>query len=170
MNNLRIIAKSDNNYLVTDEENISLEDTEKEVFLIDKFGRRITSKIPIYRFFREDYNWEPMNKNYEDEILKKSSEEMISDCEIALKRGYTMDDEENVVGVRCVGMPVRDYSGKVVAAISISASAASFDKSHIQSITKDLSEACKTISSRLGYKADVALALRNTVNTSSNPR
>ncbi len=87
MNNLRIIAKSDNNYLVTDEENISLEDTEKEVFLIDKFGRRITSKIPIYRFFREDYNWEPMNKNYEDEILKKSSEEMISDALIGFAIG-----------------------------------------------------------------------------------
>lgn len=33
--------------------------------------------------------------------------------------GFALDDEEEVLGVRCIGAPVRDYRGQVVASISI---------------------------------------------------
>lgn len=37
------------------------------------------------------------------------------------ERGYAVDEEEWVRGVRCIAGPVRDFSGKVIAAVSVSA-------------------------------------------------
>ncbi len=36
------------------------------------------------------------------------------------ERGYAIDNSENEDGIRCVAVPVRDYTGKTIAAISIS--------------------------------------------------
>ncbi|MEU6198592.1 IclR family transcriptional regulator [Streptomyces sp. NPDC047061] len=37
------------------------------------------------------------------------------------ERGYALDEEENEIGVRCIGAPVRDTKGAVVGGVSISA-------------------------------------------------
>jgi DNA-binding IclR family transcriptional regulator len=37
------------------------------------------------------------------------------------ERGFSIDDCEHEEGVRCVGAPIRDHNGRVVAALSISA-------------------------------------------------
>jgi DNA-binding IclR family transcriptional regulator len=39
-------------------------------------------------------------------------------------QGYTTDDEEYAVGVRCVAAPLRDSAGRVIAAIGVSGAAA----------------------------------------------
>lgn len=36
-------------------------------------------------------------------------------------RGYAFDDEECEIGIRCIAIPIKDYTGKVIAAISMSA-------------------------------------------------
>lgn len=36
------------------------------------------------------------------------------------ERGYAVDDEEFCLGLFCMAMPIRDYTGKIVAAISVS--------------------------------------------------
>jgi DNA-binding IclR family transcriptional regulator len=46
-------------------------------------------------------------------ILKKA-------CEEIQKMGYAVDDEEEEIGIRCIGAPVHNGAGEVVAAISIS--------------------------------------------------
>ena len=39
----------------------------------------------------------------------------------ALQQGYALDDEEAELGVGCIGVPVRDSSGRMIAGISVSA-------------------------------------------------
>jgi DNA-binding IclR family transcriptional regulator len=41
-------------------------------------------------------------------------------CEQIQQLGYAIDDEEEELGIRCVGAPVRDGRGEIVAAISVS--------------------------------------------------
>ncbi len=41
-------------------------------------------------------------------------------CEQIQQLGYAVDDEEEEIGVRCIGAPVHNGAGEVVAAISIS--------------------------------------------------
>ncbi len=46
---------------------------------------------------------------------------LIQDCITAVKRGYSLDNEEAELGVGCIGTLVRDASGHVVAGLSVSA-------------------------------------------------
>lgn len=47
-------------------------------------------------------------------------EELLDDLAQTRERGYSIDRQEAVVGVWCVGAPVRDHTGRSVAAISVS--------------------------------------------------
>ncbi len=48
-------------------------------------------------------------------------------CEQIRQSGYAVDDEEEEIGIRCIGAPVYNDKGEVVAAISISGPKAQFE-------------------------------------------
>ena len=67
-------------------------------------------------------------------------------------QGYSIDDEEYEEGVRCIGAPVRDYTGNVVAAVSISGPAMRMtEKKIVEDLVQAVREAGEEISRRLGY-------------------
>jgi len=66
-------------------------------------------------------------------------------------RGYAIDDQELVVGVFCVAVPVIDRLGRPVAAISISGPSRKAPGDAIVPLVARLSEACGQVSQRLGY-------------------
>ena len=67
-------------------------------------------------------------------------------------QGYALDDEEFEEGVRCIGAPVRDYTGNVVAAVSISGPAMRMtEKKIVDDLVHAVKEAAEEISRRLGY-------------------
>jgi DNA-binding IclR family transcriptional regulator len=68
------------------------------------------------------------------------------------QRGYAIDDEENEEGARCVGAPIFDHDGSVVAAISISGPASRITSERIAELGAAVSEASRAISERLGYQ------------------
>jgi IclR family transcriptional regulator, KDG regulon repressor len=45
---------------------------------------------------------------------------LLTDLAQTRRRGYSVDQQEGIVGVFCVGAPVRDHTGRSVAAISLS--------------------------------------------------
>jgi DNA-binding IclR family transcriptional regulator len=67
------------------------------------------------------------------------------------KRRYAIDDEENEAGVRCVGAPIFDRTGRVIAAISVSAPAYRFSIHHVEEVSSLVLDITSTISARLGY-------------------
>lgn len=69
------------------------------------------------------------------------------------RQGYSTDDGENEEGVRCVAVPIRDASGAVIAAMSVSAPAYRFDLEQLASLAPRVMEAGQLISARLGLPA-----------------
>jgi len=77
-----------------------------------------------------------------DELFKQIVE--------ARKNGWAIDDEEHELGVRCVAAPIYDYRGKIVAAVSISASTEVFTMDRVEEFVQNVKKAAKEISLRLG--------------------
>ena len=75
-----------------------------------------------------------------------------ADLRESAARGYTIDDEENETGVRCIGAPVYDYRGRTVAAVSVSGTTESILQSAAAEIGRCIREAALEISGRIGYR------------------
>jgi IclR family acetate operon transcriptional repressor len=65
--------------------------------------------------------------------------------------GFAVDNEENGIGWRCVGAPVRDYTGRVVAAISVTGLAAQLRTETVPEVAEVVVEAAQEISRALGW-------------------
>lgn len=64
---------------------------------------------------------------------------------------YALDDEESNPGVRCVAAPIRDRTGNIIAAVSISGARAEFGPDQMDRYITDVTRAAADISARLGY-------------------
>jgi hypothetical protein len=67
------------------------------------------------------------------------------------KQGATLDLEENEPGIRCVAAAVRNGSGAIVAAISISAINPYMPSDRMRALVPVMQQAALAISQRLGY-------------------
>ncbi len=82
--------------------------------------------------------------------------------------GYAMDDEEHRLGVRCVGAPVCDHTGRAVAGISVTGPAFRYSRERMAEMVQPLLEATATLSASLGFRPDdVAIARRDGSNPDS---
>jgi DNA-binding IclR family transcriptional regulator len=87
-------------------------------------------------------------KKTENTILSK--EELLEDLELVRKRGYSIDNREIEAHMACLGAPIFDYTGNVVAAISVS-DLYNSNESVMETIGNELKEIAEKISSKLGY-------------------
>jgi len=65
--------------------------------------------------------------------------------------GYAVDDEEGHEGVRCIGAPIRDASGEVVAAVGISAPITRLPREAVKKTGARVSAAAEAIGRELGH-------------------
>ena len=80
-----------------------------------------------------------------------TSEALQADLDATRRRGFAVDDEENEIGGRCVAVPVFDYTGTAVAAVSISAPTARLPVDQVDQAGVMVRETANAISRRLGY-------------------
>lgn len=89
-------------------------------------------------------------------------DELQSELERVRKRGYAYDIEEVVEELCCIAAPVRDLTGRVVAAMSISVPMYRFKESR-ERYRRFLLEATRGVSERLGFEEEREVSWHATV-------
>lgn len=100
---------------------------------------QIVSKIRFARYTRKTLRTR--------EALLKALERVRS-C------GYAIDDEEFELGVRCVGAPIFDDTGRAIAAVSVSGPSSRITAQSVPGIAEHLLRCCRGISASLGKRVE----------------
>jgi DNA-binding IclR family transcriptional regulator len=69
-------------------------------------------------------------------------------CDLVQQSGYAVDDEEEEIGIRCIGTPVFNGRGDVVAAISVSGSTTHVE--NVAALAVRVQETALAVSRHLG--------------------
>lgn len=90
-------------------------------------------------------------KKTEQTILSK--EALVEEIQVIRRQGYAIDNIENENGIRCIAVPIRDFSGQIVASFSISGPSDRITIDWIENgLSAKLLEVSKAISAQLGYR------------------
>jgi DNA-binding IclR family transcriptional regulator len=79
----------------------------------------------------------------------KTTSAIEKDLQGVRERGYSIDDEEYSMGVRCVGAPIFDHNSKVLAGLSIAGPALRITEKDIGSLAKLVTWTATSISNNL---------------------
>lgn len=78
-------------------------------------------------------------------------DDYLKELRLTNSRGYSIDNIENEEGIRCVSAPVLNFTGKVIAAISVSGHFESIEDSNFQQATELVVKTANLISRDLGF-------------------
>ena len=79
---------------------------------------------------------------------------LLKELALVRERGYAVDDEEHSAGIRCVGAPIRNLSGRVFAAVSVSGPTRKVPDSRVAELGELVVYYADAISAQLGYRAE----------------
>jgi IclR family transcriptional regulator, KDG regulon repressor len=85
----------------------------------------------------------------------KTASQLLYDLRMIRKRGYSIDNEEIEIGLRCVGAPIKDYTGAMVGAISAAAPSARLSGQKVHTVGRLVVTTAEEISEKLGYEKPV---------------
>jgi DNA-binding IclR family transcriptional regulator len=80
-----------------------------------------------------------------------SFDELTSHVEQAARDGYASAVEELEEGLNAIAAPVRDHTGAVVAALSVSGPAYRFDRQQLSNVAPEVVSAAAEVSHRMGF-------------------
>jgi len=153
---------------------------DKQVLYLEKFESERTLRIPSRVGQRNPSHCtavgkallaflpEELNSLCKTKALKRSTENTITDPvklrqELASVRrqGFALDNEEIELGLRCVAAPVRDYGGRVIAAISIAGPSFRITEEKFAPLAESVTRAASALSEKMGYQDIAEPAGRN---------
>nr|WP_278434452.1 IclR family transcriptional regulator [Brucella anthropi] len=76
---------------------------------------------------------------------------LLEEMEQIRKRGYAIDDGEHQPGLRCVGAPIRNQSGEVIAGISVSGPSWQINMTDVEELSKVVMHHANLIGQRIGH-------------------
>lgn len=109
-------------------------------------GKALIAHLPddvLTQLFRE--RGLPRHNDNSISSLKKLKGEL----ERTRETGYSMDDEEDEIGHRCIGAPIFDDSGQVIAAVSISGTVLQVREDNSPALAKEVRQSAAAISKAL---------------------
>lgn len=144
---------------------------ETEVVYIEKIDviqslrmySQIGKRIPVYCSALGKVLLSGQNSDYQKRIMKKikytqqtkntirEESQFINELEKTKQRGWAVDNEEHELGIRCIAAPIKDFTGKVIAALSITGSKNTIVPEKDQYYSELVVEAADNISRRLGF-------------------
>ena len=123
---------------------------------------RVGKAIPLYctaigKIFLSEMDDDQLDSYLKDHSLKPFTPKSISDEQALreeLKRikdsGWSMDDEEHEMNIKCIAAPIRDYTGKTIAAISASWPVFRFEETSLEDKISEILAATRQISEIMG--------------------
>lgn len=81
----------------------------------------------------------------------RTKDAIIKELEVVREQGYAIDNEEHEESTICIASGIKDYTGKVVAGLSVSFPVFRLEKSEIENIAKKIVKTTSDISEILGY-------------------
>ena len=124
---------------------------------------RVGKVIPLYctaigKIFLSDMTEKELEDYFRTNPLKPFTPKSIrthhalkEELERTRKRGWAIDDEEHEENVFCIGAPVRDYTGKIIAAMSVSWPMFRFNQESFLETAEKIKETTSELSKVLGY-------------------
>lgn len=82
-----------------------------------------------------------------------SGERLREELETIRRMGYAMDNEECELGIRCIAYPIRDYTGQIIAGLSVTGPISRMQDERILHKRPEIERIAREISERLGYQA-----------------
>jgi IclR family transcriptional regulator, KDG regulon repressor len=79
-------------------------------------------------------------------------QELLEELKHIRKQGFSLDKEENELGISCIAVPVRNHTDQVIAAFSLSMPTPQLDHDQTRAIIPMMMEAGKQISKALGHR------------------
>jgi len=136
-------------------------ETDMTVRVVPRVGSRLPAYCTAAGKIQIAYMSDEELENYlPTKELKRYTDNTITDRDLLKKQlkiiaeqGYALDNEELDIGVRCVSAPIRDYTRRIIGAVSISGPSMRFpdervDKELIPLVIK----ASEEISAKLGFQ------------------
>lgn len=81
----------------------------------------------------------------------KTPEDVLNEIRTARITGYTIDNEEHELSIFCIAVPIYDYRGDIIAAVSTAGKNKTFLENPDAEMITAVKEVGKKISKRLGY-------------------
>jgi IclR family KDG regulon transcriptional repressor len=133
---------------------------EKAAIRYSRIGRRVplhSSAVgKVLLAYRKREEIEALLRNYtftmQTPATIRDKDTLLRELERVREQGYAVDNQENEPGVRCGATPIRDHTGAVTAAMSISTVTSAVDDELFRQYVLLLQEEGKNISQLLGYR------------------
>ena len=127
---------------------------------------RIGKVIPLYctaigKIFLSQMSEDELDKYLKATSLKpytsrtiKTPEALKEQLELIRRRGWSIDDQEHEDNIMCIAAPVYDYTGHVVAAMSVSWPLFRFNQAEFEKIVSEIKSATDQLSAIMGYEKE----------------
>jgi len=147
--------------ILADTEAVYIEKIEPQAHL--RMYSQIGKRVPIYcsalgKCLVSDFSLEDLEgltkrmtfRKFTD-ATRTSPEAFLEEVAETRKRGWALDEEEHEPGIRCVGAPIRDFTNRIVAAVSVSGPLGAISREADAPVSMLVRETAEAVSRRLGW-------------------